>query len=184
MRDDIITPRLDLLRISHDELFAVETIPPETDPFLHRTFSNPHDILTGETIPHANRIADVRATPEHIKWYYRLIVCRADNVLIGSTSFHAAPDDDGMLEIGLGITPTYTGNGFATEAVMGMWDWAVQQPDVVTLRYTVSPENLASQAIIAKFPAQHMGQQIDEEDGPEDIYEISAQTWREFRATN
>jgi len=176
------TSRLDLHLITSAELFALVSIPPERDPFAHRLFNNPHQVLTGETIPHANRIADVRNNPEHIKWYYRLIVHRADNILIGSASFHAAPDEHGMLEIGLGITPTYTGQGFATEAIIGMWDWASQQPEVTTLRYTVSPTNRASQAIISKFPVEHKGQQIDEEDGPEDIYEISANAWQSFRS--
>jgi RimJ/RimL family protein N-acetyltransferase len=39
----------------------------------------------------------------------------------------------------------------------------------------VAPGNLPSQAIIAKFGGEYLGQQIDEEDGPEDIYEITAE---------
>jgi hypothetical protein len=39
----------------------------------------------------------------------------------------------------------------------------------------VAPDNLPSQAIIAKFGGESRGQQIDDEDGPEDIYEITAE---------
>ena len=42
-----------------------------------------------------------------------------------------------------------------------------------TLRYTVLPNNTISQHIIKKFGFTHNGQQIDEEDGPEDIYELA-----------
>jgi RimJ/RimL family protein N-acetyltransferase len=50
---------------------------------------------------------------------------------------------------------------------------------VKTLRYTVSPDNLASIAVINYFGFEYKGQQIDEEDGPENIYEMSA---RDFMA--
>ena len=64
------------------------------------------------------------------------------------------------------------------EMLHGMWWWVVDQPGVVTLRYTVSPDNAASQAIIRKLGFAHVGQQIDEEDGPEDIFEMSAAEYR------
>ena len=49
----------------------------------------------------------------------------------------------------------------------------VTQPGVKILRYTVSASNLPSMAIISKFGFSHVGQQIDEEDGPEEIFEMS-----------
>ena len=54
-----------------------------------------------------------------------------------------------------------------------MWEWVSKDPLVKILRYTVSPTNLASIALINKFDFPKIGQQIDEEDGPEDIYELS-----------
>lgn len=170
---------IQLVPVTVQELLALETDPPG-DLFLDRGLVNPYGILTGESIPHQRRIDDVRSNPTHIRWYYRLIV--VGKTIVGSSSFHAPPDVDGMLEIGLGIAANVRGRGYATAAVIGMWDWAAEQEGVRTLRYTVSPDNAASQAIIAKFPASHMGVQIDERDGPEDIYEIPAQVWRDFRA--
>jgi RimJ/RimL family protein N-acetyltransferase len=78
-----------------------------------------------------------------------------------------------MIEIGLGIEPECQNQGFATEALAGMWTWGCTEPADQTLRYTVSPTNLASQRIIAKFSFPKVGQQIDDEDGPEDIYECA-----------
>jgi RimJ/RimL family protein N-acetyltransferase len=54
-----------------------------------------------------------------------------------------------------------------------MWSWVITQPNVKILRYTVSASNLPSMAIIAKFGFSHIGQQLDEEDGPEEIFEMS-----------
>jgi len=54
-----------------------------------------------------------------------------------------------------------------------MWSWVIKEPGVKILRYTVSPDNHPSVHLIEKFGFTHVGQQIDEQDGPEDIYEMS-----------
>jgi RimJ/RimL family protein N-acetyltransferase len=61
---------------------------------------------------------------------------------------------------------------------MGMWSWVINQPGVQTLRYTVSEANTPSIAIIKKFGFKHMGEQIDEIDGPEQIYEMGVAEFR------
>ena len=94
--------------------------------------------------------------------------------IIGSTSFHGAPASDGALEIGLGIESEYQNQGFAKEALLGMWRWALTFPEVQTFRYTVSPDNLASIALINYFGFEYKGQQMDEIDGAENIYQMSA----------
>jgi RimJ/RimL family protein N-acetyltransferase len=83
-----------------------------------------------------------------------------------------------MIEIGFGISQACRNNGFGTEALLGMWSWVITQPGVKTLRYTVSPSNLPSMAIISKFGFSHVGQQLDEEDGPEEIFEMSVTEFR------
>jgi hypothetical protein len=61
-----------------------------------------------------------------------------------------------------------------------MWLWVIDQPGVSILRYTVSATNKTSVVIINKFGFIHVGQQIDEEDGPEEIYEMSASEFRKI----
>jgi [ribosomal protein S5]-alanine N-acetyltransferase len=87
-------------------------------------------------------------------------------------------DDAGMIEIGMGVEPAYRGRGFAKEQLHGMWGWVVDQPGVVTLRYTVDARNVVSQAIIRTIGFTLVGQQVDEEDGPEDIFEMDAPEYR------
>lgn len=172
-----MTLRLDLITV--EQLLAVGAGNAPRDLLDDATRTNPYQVLVEENLPHANRVADVIANPNNIVWYYRLIV--VDDRIVGSASFHAPPDASGMVEIGLGIAEPERGRGYATQAVTLMWDWAMTRPEVATLRYTVSPTNAPSQAIIAKFPAVHIGVQIDDEDGPEDIFEVSAAAWRDFR---
>ena len=59
-----------------------------------------------------------------------------------------------------------------------MWSWVCEQEGVETLRYTVSAENTVSIALINKFGFKHVGQQIDDEDGPEEIYELSVEEFK------
>ena len=119
----------------------------------------------------------VKADPATNKWFVRWIVLKENREIIGSTSFHGAPDEQGMMEIGLGIESQYQNQGYAKEALLGMWRWVLTFPEVKTLRYTVSPENLPSIAVIKYFGFDFKGQQIDEEDGPEDIYEMDRETF-------
>ena len=60
-----------------------------------------------------------------------------------------------------------------------MWSWVIDQPGVKTLRYTVSESNAPSIRLINKFGFENVGIQIDEEDGPEIIFEMSADRFRE-----
>jgi len=162
--------RLDLYCLTADELFELGKNP---DVFCNRAFMNPYQVLSGEDLPRANRVKDVRSNPENIRWYFRIIVDRERNVSVGSISFHSGPDERGMVEIGLGIAEDERGKGYAREALRAMWDWAASLPEVKFLRYTVSPENLPSVSIINKLGVPLVGEQIDEEDGLELIYEIS-----------
>lgn len=168
----IATRRLDLYCLTAEEL--------ETKDLSGRSFENPHGVYSGEELPRTNRLADVQANPENIKWYYRMIVDRERNIAVGSVSFHAAPDERGMVEIGIGVAATERGNGFASEALTGMWDWAANQPDVKFLRYTVSPDNLESIAIIRNFGFPQVGEQDDPVDGLELIFEASVEHYKDW----
>ena len=76
------------------------------------------------------------------------------------------------------IEDAFQKQGFAKEALAGMWLWACEFPEVKMLRYTVSPDNLASIKVIEYFGFQFMGQQLDEIDGPENIYEESSENFK------
>jgi ribosomal-protein-alanine N-acetyltransferase len=171
------TQRLDLYCLTAEELFAIGE---KDDVFAGRSFENPHGVITGEKLPRTNRVQDVREHPENIKWYYRMIVDRERNMAVGSVSFHGAPDERGMIEIGIGISPEEQGQGFASEALLGMWNWAAHQPGVKFLRYTVSPNNRPSIAIIKKFEFPQIGEQIDEEDGLELIFETTVEDYLDW----
>lgn len=138
-----------------------------------RNISNPYQVLLDDEGPLPWRVPQVKEDPKKNKWFLRFITLAESKEIIGSTSFHGVPDSEGMVEIGIGLDERFWGKGYAKEALRGMWLWVCNQPEVKTLRYTVSPANMASVKIIQGFGFTYMGQQMDEIDGPEDIYEMS-----------
>ena len=170
----IATPRLDLHLIPIPELLLLHEDPDNPSLLADRDFTNPHNELSHEhSGPLRWRVPQVKADPAVNIWFIRWIVLRETKEIVGSISFHAPPDDSGMIEIGFGVSQACRNNGFGTEALLGMWSWVITQPNVKILRYTVSASNLPSMAIISKFGFSHIGQQLDEEDGPEEIFEMS-----------
>ena len=171
----IISERLELHHLSVDGIIELFEKKSDVAAIAGRDFTNPHKNLIENSGPLAWRVPQVKVDPSLNKWFVRFIVLQESREVIGSTSFHGAPDSEGMIEIGLGIEPAFQGKGYAKESLQAMWRWAVGFPGVKTLRYTVSPDNLPSIAVINFFGFELKGQQIDEIDGPEDIYEMSAQ---------
>lgn len=178
----LLTKRLELHLVSPKHLLLLADGEFENSLLEPLGFTNPTNVLVEGHSPVRWRAPQVREDITLNRWFIRWIVLAETKEVVGSISFHSKPDENGMIEIGLGISPEYQNNGYATEALVAMWSWVSTQPGVETLRYTVSPENAPSQKIIAKFGFAHVGVQIDDEDGPEDIYEMSVQDWRMFVA--
>ena len=171
----IISERLELHHISAEGIIELFEEKSDVAAIAGRDFTNPHRTLIANSGPLGWRVPQVKVNSSLNKWFVRFIVLKGSREIIGSTSFHGAPDSEGMIEIGLGIEPAFQGMGYAKESLQAMWRWAVGIPEVKTLRYTVSPDNLPSIAVINYFGFDHKGQQMDDIDGREDIYEMSSQ---------
>ena len=174
MHEPVIeTKRLELHHLSAEAIIELFEDKTDNKALLNRSITNPHRVLVDNSGPLGWRVPQVKVDPSVNKWFVRWIVLKETAEVIGSTSFHGVPDADGMIEIGLGIEEPFQNKGYAKESLKGMWSWVSQFPEVKTLRYTVSPDNLPSIAVINYFGFEYKGQQIDEEDGPENIYEMS-----------
>ncbi|GAA1122304.1 hypothetical protein GCM10009582_19490 [Arthrobacter flavus] len=84
------------------------------------------------------------------------------------------PDADGMVEVGYRIDPNYRRRGYARRALEILLSVAQAQSEVRTVRATISPENTASRTLIEDYGFQAVGEQWDEEDGLEIIFEAAA----------
>ena len=175
----ITTKRLTLHHIPADGLISLLDEKSDLLAISNRDFTNPLQVLVASEGPLRWRVPQVKNDPATNKWFIRFIVLREINQVIGSISFHGVPDETGMIEIGLGIEEPFRGKGYAQEALLGMWRWACGEEGVKVLRYTVSPDNAPSMAIIERFGFTFKGVQIDEEDGPENIYEMSVEEFQD-----
>lgn len=90
---------------------------------------------------------------------------------VGLAGFHAAPDAAGMVEVGYRIDYEFRRRGYARRALEILLFVAHQHPDVKTVRATISPDNAASLALIGSYPFVENGEQWDDEDGREIIFE-------------
>ena len=180
MDQDLViqTNRLLLYTVLPSEYEALAIDQADSNLWLDRGFSDPDKYFLNNPNPIKYRLPRVRQNPEYAKYLLRVAVIKDNPIIIASAGFHDAPDRNGMIEIGFGVDKKYQGRGFGQELLHGMWSWVINDPQVKTLRYTVSPDNLISQHIIKKLGFKHNGQQIDEEDGPEDIYELSASDYK------
>ena len=163
----IDTDRLELHHISGADLITLFEERDDRSILDKAEISNPHRVLVDFQGPLHWRVPQVKEDASCNKWFVRFIVQKNSREVIGSTSFHGIPDENGMIEIGLGIESDFQNQGFAKEALMGMWKWALKQPGVKSFRYTVSPENTPSIKVVEHFGFPFMGVQIDEEDGPD-----------------
>lgn len=78
------------------------------------------------------------------------LVRRDDGLAVGGIGFHSAPDEEGRVEIGYDLTKAARGNGYATEALRTLADWALARDDVRSLFATTEPANAPSQAVLSR----------------------------------
>ena len=175
----IVTQHLDLVHLGAADTVALFERPDDPRLFSGASFTNPHRILMSQDGPLRWRVPQIKADESVNKWFVRLIVLRSTGVVIGSTSFHGPPDERGMLEIGIGVERIFQRQGFATQALLGMWTWAGAEPGVKVFRYQVGVNNIASQQLIRKMGFTCVGQEVDEIDGLEDIYELTVDEFRQ-----
>ena len=127
--------------------------------------------------PLAFRIPRVKKDPEFAEIGLILAIDKSSGILVGSAGFHDFPNQEGMIEIGFGIVDELQGLGYGQELLIGMWQSIASNSQVKVLRYTVSPENSVSLHIINKLGFVKVGEQIDDEDGLEFIFELSVENF-------
>jgi [ribosomal protein S5]-alanine N-acetyltransferase len=119
------------------------------------------------------RIADLSADPSAQPWLGRAIILddREGRRVIGSVGFHSPPDETGQVEVGYRVEPEHRRQGVATEVVGALFEWAWREHGVTRFRASTAPDNLPSQAVLARFGFRQTGTQVDDFDGLELVFE-------------
>jgi [ribosomal protein S5]-alanine N-acetyltransferase len=153
-----------------------------------------HAALAAGDLAAANRLSPVPLTPVFVTESFRSTFARRATQLldqpvdepwvtgiiwdedletaVGAAGFHGAPDADGMVEVGYSVDPEFRRRGYARAAMQVLLDRANAHPDVRVLRASISPDNEPSLNLVASFGLERNGEQWDEEDGLEWIFEI------------
>ena len=130
-------------------------------------------LVTSEAIgTWRRRAAQVEDAPEDLAWVTGVVWSEAEQAVVGKAGFHGAPDAEGMVEVGYAVDPAFRRRGYARAALLAMVERARSDQTVRTLRATVTPHNTASLGLIRELPFVEVGEQWDDEDGLETIYEL------------
>jgi len=108
------------------------------------------------------------------EWTPRFIVLRDPPTVVGSGGA-MPPDPDGRCIVGYGIYPEHEGNGYATEATLGLIAAYREHVDVKTIAATIHPYNLASRRVAEKAGLRIVGELLDPNEGRLDVWEIKVQ---------
>jgi RimJ/RimL family protein N-acetyltransferase len=171
VRPIVVTTRLELVALGLAELEALSAGAPEVagaripPDWPHAT--------PGEAAALEFFTLRLREDPELAPWRIRLMVASATRAMVGHIGFHDPPED-GRLELGYTVLAAHRRNGFAAEAMIGMMNAAVTDHDVHRFRVAISPGNAASLALAARLGFVAAGEQLDDVDGPELLFE---RTW-------
>jgi RimJ/RimL family protein N-acetyltransferase len=79
-----------------------------------------------------------------------------------------------MVEVGYSIDPLHRRRGYARAASCALLAWAADAAEVTTVRASVAPGNVASRDLVLEKGFVAVGEQIDEDDGLEIVYELAA----------
>ncbi|MCI0361650.1 MAG: GNAT family N-acetyltransferase [Planctomycetaceae bacterium] len=173
----IQTPRLDLVSLSPDFIRAsLAGDLPQAERLLGATL--PADWPDSAHLLQL-RLKQMEEDSAYEAWSLRAMVLRAERVMVGHIGFHTKPAAEYLqpyspnaVEFGYTVFPPFRRRGYAREASLAVMDWAARVHGQRTFVVSISPDNVASQALAAQLGFIRIGSHIDEVDGLEEILEL------------
>ena len=118
------------------------------------------------------RAGQVVEDPASAAWVTGVVWDPERRIAVGRAGYHGPPDAAGMVEVGYSIDPRFRRQGYARAALRALIARAADDPGVRTFRATISPDNLASRDLVLAHGLVEVGEQWDDEDGLEIVYEL------------
>ncbi|HEY5884004.1 MAG TPA: GNAT family N-acetyltransferase [Pyrinomonadaceae bacterium] len=103
--------------------------------------------------------------PEILGWWTYLFVHKPDQTLIGLGGFKGLVNDEGVVELGYAIAPDYRRRGLASEATLGMIQYAFAHPEIKRVDAHTLPEKNPSTGVLEKVGMKFVGPVHDPDDG-------------------
>ena len=147
--EPLTTKRLLLIPMSHEQVRSVMI----GEEIAHQGTSiekDPHwprkDTL--DILPVTDQILESQEHPSGFEIW--MIVKRDSQTVIGDIGFHGPPDSTGTVEIAYGLVESKQSQGFGSEALQALIQWALQQPEVSSIRASCLLVNQPSRKIFEK----------------------------------
>jgi [ribosomal protein S5]-alanine N-acetyltransferase len=172
-REVVETARLLLPSATAEELFAFAG--GDRDEFERLLGASAPDPLvappeTGDVLDYFRTA--IEEDPNIRPWFFRWIIERTENRLIGSVGLAGYPNDEGAVLLGYSIYPEYEGRGYASEAATGMVGWALGQERVNCVQATIFPSHTASQRVAAIAGMRYL-REVETDDGLLGLWSVS-----------
>jgi RimJ/RimL family protein N-acetyltransferase len=169
-----VTPRVELVELDAATLQALGTGDAEA-----AQWTSPVPLtqwLTGEECRGTWRMraTQIARDPVSLGWITRVVWDPDRRLAVGRAGFHGPPDPAGRVEVGYAVDPAERRKGYARAALRALLDRAAAEPAVTTVRASVGPWNEASRDLVLAHGFVAVGEQIDDEDGLEIVYERPA----------
>lgn len=118
------------------------------------------------------RSEQIKTDPSCAQWITGVIWDLEGQNAVGRAGYHGPPDENGMVEVGYAVAPGHQRKGYGCAALEALLERAAHASDVRIVRASISPDNLASRRLVEQYGFLEVGEQWDDEDGLETIYEF------------
>ena len=147
------TPRLDLVLMGPEEARAV------TGRITHNGHAWAAGYPLGSSLLRAELTLAAAAHKRPLGDYgtYQ-VVRRADDLVIGDVGFMGPPDATGAVSVGCAITEDARGQGYGTEALSALLNWARGQSGLTCVLADTTRSNLASQRLLERVGLGRVGE--------------------------
>lgn len=106
------------------------------------------------------QLAKAKKDPENYLFHsFFLIIRKSDRVVVGSADFKNLPNQSGEVEIGYGLGKSFEHNGYMTEAVKAMCEFAETRDDILNVIAETYIDGFASQRILERCGFQKYRQE-------------------------
>lgn len=146
----LYTERLELTLLTPAQLeLWVENIP-ELDRELHCTYAaEPMEGVFVEIVK--KQIIKAQSDLDNYLFYsFFFLIRKSDRVVVGSADFKNPPNQCGEVEIGYGLGNAFEHNGYMTEAVKSMCEFAESRNDISNVIAETDIDGFASQRILER----------------------------------
>lgn len=153
MANAIVTRRLLILQMAVEDAVAlVDGRHPNARPWAPGYPDDGAIMAAGFTVTAAERGSELGDFGTY------QIIRREDGSVIGAAGFMGAPDDTGAVRVGYGLAESAQGNGYATEALRGLLDWARTQDGLTCVLADTTRTNVRSQHVMERAGMKRVGE--------------------------